>query len=91
MMVRVQPTDKLDGLPNSFEKMNRVRCFNHMMQLSVKSSSQAVHLTMDIMTTVDSDDQDDKRHCLRILRMRSRMMMLKRSMMMTTRKILLTS
>ncbi|KAF8877777.1 hypothetical protein BD779DRAFT_1415663, partial [Infundibulicybe gibba] len=28
-------TDKLDQLPNSFNRINRVRCFNHTMQLSV--------------------------------------------------------
>ena len=27
----------LDRLPNSFEDINRVRCFNHMMQLSAKA------------------------------------------------------
>ena len=30
-------TTKLDALPNSFEEENRVRCFNHTMQLSAKS------------------------------------------------------
>jgi hypothetical protein len=30
-------TIKLDALPNSFEKENRVRCFNHTLQLSAKA------------------------------------------------------
>ncbi|KAG6806116.1 hypothetical protein H0H92_012625, partial [Tricholoma furcatifolium] len=30
-------TDSLDSLPNSFDSVNRVRCFNHTLQLSVKA------------------------------------------------------
>jgi hypothetical protein len=30
-------TTKLDQLDNSFDEENRVRCFNHTLQLSVKS------------------------------------------------------
>jgi hypothetical protein len=30
-------TETLDTLPNSFHKFNRVRCFNHTMQLSAKA------------------------------------------------------
>ena len=30
-------TDTMATLPNSFEKENRVRCFNHMLQLSAKA------------------------------------------------------
>jgi len=30
-------TDHLDRLPNSFEEVNRVCCFNHTMQLSAKA------------------------------------------------------
>ena len=45
--------EKLDDLPNSFEKMNRVRCFNHTMQLSVKAL-----LRPFVVATENSDDQD---------------------------------
>jgi hypothetical protein len=44
---------KLDDLPNSFEKMNHVQCFNHTMQLSVKAL-----LELFVMATENSDDQD---------------------------------
>jgi hypothetical protein len=30
-------TTKLDALNNSFEEANRVRCFNHTLQLSAKA------------------------------------------------------
>jgi hypothetical protein len=30
-------TEKLDKLPNSFEAVNRVRCFTHTLQISAKA------------------------------------------------------
>lgn len=45
-------TDKLDALPNSFESVNRVRCFNHTMQLSAKA-------LLKPFSSVASADKDD--------------------------------
>ena len=45
--------EKLDDLPNSFEKTNHVRCFNHTLQLSAKAL-----LKPFTATTESSDDRD---------------------------------
>jgi hypothetical protein len=45
-------TSYLDGLPNSFEAVNRVRCFNHTMQLSAKA------LMKPFDTPISPDDSD---------------------------------
>jgi len=57
---------KLDALPNSFEEENRVRCFNHMMQLSAKSLLAPLNPAIsqkatqdDEMPEDDAEDEDD--------------------------------
>ncbi|KAG6821805.1 hypothetical protein H0H92_000756, partial [Tricholoma furcatifolium] len=44
-------TDRLNALPNSFEAINRVRCFNHTLQLSVKALLRPF--------SADDDDKND--------------------------------
>jgi hypothetical protein len=48
----------LHALPNSFDEVNRVRCFNHTMQLSAKSLLKPFS-TMINDADVDNDDDDD--------------------------------
>ena len=57
---------KLDALPNSFEEENRVRCFNHTMQLSAKSLLAPLNPAIsqkatqdDEMPEDDAEDEDD--------------------------------
>ena len=58
-------TKFLHTLPNSFNQFNRVRCFNHTMQLSAKAllkpfSGPAVTDDDDLdVNTASSDDDDD--------------------------------
>jgi hypothetical protein len=56
-------TTKLDQLDNSFDKENRVQCFNHMLQLSAKSLLKPFNTAIpgkamenDDATTQDHDD-----------------------------------
>lgn len=49
-------TTFLDRLPNAFEDINRVRCFNHTMQLSAK----ALIKPFDVSTTVAASDSTDE-------------------------------
>jgi hypothetical protein len=51
-------TTKLDQLDNSFDEENRVRCFNHTLQLSVKSLLKPFNTAIsdDDTTAQDHDD-----------------------------------
>src|SRR5882757_2133204 len=46
---------KLDALPNSFEEANRVRCFNHMLQLSAKSLLAPLNPAISQKATQDDE------------------------------------
>jgi len=46
---------KLDALPNSFEEENRVRCFNHTMQLSAKSLLAPLNPAISQKATQDDE------------------------------------
>lgn len=48
----------LHNLPNSFDEVNRVRCFNHTMQLSARSLLKPFSTTMD-GADVDIDNDGD--------------------------------
>ena len=50
----------LDRLPNSFEAINRVRCFNHTMQLSAKALLKPFSASPkdDDITEGGNDDED---------------------------------
>jgi hypothetical protein len=54
-------TTKLDVLPNSFEKENRVRCFNHTLQLSAKSLLAPFNPAISQKATQDDEmpEEDD--------------------------------
>jgi hypothetical protein len=59
-------TAKLDKLDNSFDEENRVRCFNHTIQLSAKSLLKPFNVALsgklvdgDVMTVHHNDDDDD--------------------------------
>jgi hypothetical protein len=56
---------KLAALPNSFEEENRVRCFNHTMQLSAKALLAPLNPAISQKATQDDemleeDNKDDK-------------------------------
>jgi hypothetical protein len=48
-------TVKLNGLENSFEEDNRVRCFNHTLQLSAKALLKPFNTALSGKTTDDND------------------------------------
>jgi hypothetical protein len=48
-------TAKLDKLNNSFSKDNRVRCFNHTIQLSAKALLQPFNTALSGKSTDDED------------------------------------
>jgi hypothetical protein len=48
-------TIKLDALDNSFDKENRVRCFNHTLQLSVKALLKPFNTALTGMAGDDDD------------------------------------
>jgi hypothetical protein len=52
-------TTKLDALPNSFEKENRVRCFNHTLQLSAKSLLAPFNPAISQKATQDDEMLED--------------------------------
>ena len=54
-------TSYLDGLPNSFEAVNHVRCFNHTMQLSVKALMKPFDtpISLDDSNVHEPTDIDD--------------------------------
>jgi hypothetical protein len=57
-------TSKLDALDNSFEEANRVRCFNHTLQLSAKALLAPFNTAISRKTTHDdelaeADDSDE--------------------------------
>ena len=55
-------TTKLDQLDNTFEKENRVRCFNHTLQLSAKALLKPFNTAFSRATTDDDvalQDVDD--------------------------------
>ena len=55
-------TTKLNALPNSFEEENRVRCFNHTLQLSAKSLLAPLNPAISQKATQDDkmlDEGDD--------------------------------
>jgi hypothetical protein len=56
-------TTKLDELDNSFDEENRVRCFNHTLQLSAKSLLKPFNTALSGTTTDNNNDnvasQDD--------------------------------
>jgi hypothetical protein len=49
-------TTKLDQLDNSFDEENRVRCFNHTLQLSVKSLLKPFNTAISEKSTNNNDD-----------------------------------
>ncbi|KAG6818456.1 hypothetical protein H0H92_002715, partial [Tricholoma furcatifolium] len=62
-------TDRLESLPNSFSGVNRVRCFNHTLNLAVKAllrpfSCKAEDDTdseqMPELMEVDEEDEDSE-------------------------------
>jgi len=56
-------TTKLDALNNSFEEANRVRCFNHTLQLSAKSLLAPFNKAISGKATDDEvpeEDSDDE-------------------------------
>ena len=55
-------TTKLNALPNSFEEENRVRCFNHMLQLSAKSLLAPLNPAISRKATEDDEmpEEDDE-------------------------------
>jgi hypothetical protein len=56
-------TTKLDALNNSFEEANRVRCFNHTLQLSAKSLLAPFNTAISGKATDDEvpeEDSDDE-------------------------------
>lgn len=54
-------TDYLDKLPNSFELVNRVRCFNHTMQLLAKALMKPFDtpIAMADLDNAEATDVDD--------------------------------
>jgi hypothetical protein len=54
-------TNKLDQLDNTFNKKNRVRCFNHTLQLSVKALLKPFNIGLSKKATDDDNNvtQDD--------------------------------
>jgi len=48
----------LHGLPNLFDEVNRVRCFNHTMQLSARSLLKPFSTMIDDVVADDDDDDD---------------------------------
>ena len=60
-MANDKQTTKLDALPNSFEEANRVRCFNHTMQLSAKSLLAPLNPAISQKVTQDDEmpEEDD--------------------------------
>ena len=55
-------TTKLDTLDNSFEAENRVRCFNHTLQLSAKSLLAPFNTAISQVATQDdvTPEEDDE-------------------------------
>lgn len=51
-------TDTLDDLPNSFEHVNRVRCFNHTMQISARGLLEPLTTAKPANEGIDVDDND---------------------------------
>ena len=49
-------TTALDNLNNSFDSVNRVRCFNHTLQLSVKTLIKPFNVGMGKTTEANIDD-----------------------------------
>jgi hypothetical protein len=54
-------TNKLDQLDNTFDEENRVRCFNHTLQLSVKALLKPFNIGLSEKATDDDNNvtQDD--------------------------------
>jgi hypothetical protein len=55
-------TTKLDKLDNSFKEANRVRCFNHTLQLSAKALLKPFNTAISpssLQTTMAAQDVDD--------------------------------
>ena len=52
-------TDMLDKLPNTFEELNRVRCFNHTIQLSAKGLLKPFYSAGSIETDNETEHGDD--------------------------------
>jgi len=51
-------TTALDKLPNSFDAANRVRCFNHTIQLSVKALLKPFSASPKDNNESNNDDED---------------------------------
>ena len=49
---------KLEELPNSFDSVNRVRCFNHTMQLSARALLRPLNNTKSTNEGIELDDVD---------------------------------
>jgi hypothetical protein len=52
-------TTKLSALDNSFDEANRVRCFNHTLQLSAKALLQPFHTALSGKVTADESPEED--------------------------------
>ncbi len=53
-------TTKLDQLDNTFDKANRVRCFNHMLQLSAKALMKPFNIALSHQQSGDNEFTDDE-------------------------------
>lgn len=51
-------TTKLDQLDNTFDKENRVRCFNHTLQLSAKALLKPFNIGLSETGRMASDDNE---------------------------------
>lgn len=52
-------TDMLHALPNTFDELNRVRCFNHTMQLSAKALLKPFSSAGSTENDSETDNSDD--------------------------------
>ena len=57
----------LDKLPNTFDELNRVRCFNHTIQLSAKGLLKPFYSMRSIETDNETESGDDSMLALQAL------------------------
>jgi hypothetical protein len=57
----------LDGLPNTFEELNRVQCFNHTLQLSAKGLLKPFYSAGLMETDHETEYGDDDMPALRAM------------------------
>lgn len=60
-------TDVLHTLPNTFEELSRVRCFNHTMQLSVKALLKPFSSAGSVENDNETDNSDDSMPALQAI------------------------